>query len=215
MLLRPSLSLKLSKPPPSPISRLMPMEVRWKGNRCKTLFYAPVLPTLVASWVGVRSFTMESALNHADEKARSLRQQERAFLGCSRGRACRYRCRGDAQELRDTSPERKCEIGEPFIDLLRSPCLAMPSRALPRLAEPSLPCPAVPRRAVPRLACRAGARPSSPSPASPAMRWIARSWLAPSCLACDVLDGFDDRENFLQRGVFRPKGFSVAPSVGE
>ena len=155
ILLRPSLSLKLSKPPPSPIGRLMPMEVRWKGNRCKTLFYAPVLPTLVASWVGVRSFTMESALNHADEKARSLRQQERAFLGCSRGRACRYRCRGDAQKLRETGPERKWEIGEPFIDLLRSPCRAPPGPAVSCPALPCLPRLAKPRRAVPSHACRA------------------------------------------------------------
>ena len=164
------------------------MEVRWKGNRCKTLFYAPVLPTLVASWVGVRSFTMESALNHADEKARSLRQQERAFLGCSRGRACRYRCRGDAQKLRETGPERKCEIGEPFIDLLRSPCNASPRPASPCHAAPSLPCPAWPSRAVPWHACRAQPCQAPPSPASPRLPCLAKPSPAKPRLACDALD---------------------------
>lgn len=80
------------------------------------------------------------------------------------------RCSGDVQELRDTGPERKWEIGEPFIDLLRSPCLAMPRLAAPRPACRAPPVHAAPREARPGLACRALPCRATPRHALPAMR---------------------------------------------
>lgn len=88
-------------------------------------------------------------------KASAVKEKAPILAGTRSGLSGRYpygeslvsRASGDAQELRETGPERKCEIGEPFIDLLRSPCLALPGLALPCLACRAKPGLALPGRA--------------------------------------------------------------------